>query len=148
MPKKHLIPRELHDQTSQEAYSRWLHRKAAAHVKRDRKRGHICTISAYKDAIHAAVVSSSGNDAYTGEKLDWTLISTYDNDASKTGKHHYKAGFSLLPTVDHIEASSKSASFRVCAWRTNDSKNDLTHVDFVELCKRVLEHEGYTVSKS
>ena len=114
-------------------------------MKRDRSRGHICTISAYKDAIHSAVVSSAGKDAYTGEQLSWDLISTYDNDSSKAGKHLYKAGFALLPTVDHVEASSKSASFKVCAWRTNDSKNDLSHTDFIDLCKRVLEHEGYTV---
>ena len=145
MPKKHILPAELHDQTSQEAYSRWLHRKAAAHVKRDRSRGHTCTISAYKDAIHHAVVASAGRDAYTGENMNWSLISQYDNEASKAGRHHYKAGFALLPTVDHIDSSSKNASFKVCAWRTNDSKNDLSHSDFVDLCKRVLEHEGYII---
>ncbi len=133
--------------TNQEAYSRWLLRKAAAHAKRDRARGHDCTISAYKDAIHQAVVVSNGRDAYTGEPLEWGLISTYDNDASKNGKHHYKATFALLPTVDHVEASAKTASFKVCAWRTNDAKNDLSHESFVELCKRVLEHEGHLVTR-
>jgi hypothetical protein len=28
----------------------------------------------YKEAVHAAVVSSDGRDAYTGEELDWELI--------------------------------------------------------------------------
>jgi len=77
--------------------------------------------------------------------LNWSLISTYDNAASKHGRHQYKAGFALLPTVDHVEASSKKASFKLCAWRTNDAKNDLSHPDFVALCRRVLEHEGYTI---
>lgn len=146
MIKKYLLPPELGQMTTQEAYSRWLHRKAAAHAKRDRARGHDCTISAYKDAIHQAVVAANGRDAYTGEPLEWGLISTYDNDASRNGKHHYKASFALLPTIDHVEASSKTASFKVCAWRTNDAKNDLSHEAFVELCQRVLEHEGHRVT--
>ena len=132
--------------TSQELYSRWLRRRASAHAKRDRARGHSCSVSAYKDAIHQAVVVSKGRDSYTGESLDWSLLSTYDNEASKNGKHLYKAKFALLPTVDHFEASSKIVSFKVCAWRTNDAKNDLSHKDFVDLCKRVLEHRGYIVA--
>lgn len=146
MLRKHLLPPELEKMIGQEAYSRWLHRKAVAHARRDRARGHDCTISAYKDAIHEAVAASRGRDSYTGEPLDWSLISTYDNEASKNGRHRYKATFALLPTVDHIDASSKTASFKVCAWRTNDAKNDLSHADFVDLCKRVLEHEGYVVA--
>ena len=145
MPPKYSLPPELHDQTSQAAYSRWLHRKAAAHVKRDRGRGHTCTIAAYKAAIHEAVIASSGHDAYTGEKLEWCLISTYDNDESRTGKHHYKARFALLPTVDHVDASAKCAAFKVCSWRTNDAKHDLSRTEFVALCRRVLEHEGFVV---
>ncbi|MCH7666911.1 MAG: hypothetical protein IH936_13415 [Acidobacteria bacterium] len=30
-------------------------------------------------AIHNAVLDGGDRDAYTGEKLDWSLISTYDN---------------------------------------------------------------------
>ena len=96
---KRSFPAFLDGTVSQESYERWLLRKAAVHVKRDRKRGHTCAGAAYRNAIHEAVVLSGGNDAYTGEKLDWSLISTYDNDASKTGRHAYKAGFALLPTV-------------------------------------------------
>ncbi|UHQ23983.1 hypothetical protein LVB77_04505 [Lysobacter sp. 5GHs7-4] len=75
------------------------------------------------------------------------MISTYDNQASKNGRHHYKATFALLPTIDHIDASSKTASFNVCAWRTNDAKNDLSRQAFIDLCRRVLEHEGYIVAR-
>ena len=140
MPKKHLLPHALEGKTTQEAYSRWLSRKAAAHVKRDRLRGHLCSNSTYKDLIHHAVIECGGNDFYTGESLDWSLLSTYCNEKSKAGRHKYKAGFSLLPTVDHYEASSKEASFRICAWRTNDAKNDLNETDFIDLCKRVVAH--------
>ena len=92
-------------------------------------------------------ILSDGKDAYTGELLDWMLISTYDNDESKIGRHTYKAKFASLPTVDHVDASATEASFKICAWRTNDAKNDLSFDDFLELCRKVLEHDGYRVEK-
>jgi len=148
MPKKHTMPPFLEGKVCPEAYDRWLRRKTMAHVKRDRKRKHICTVAAYREAIHAAVILSEGKDAYTGEPLDWTLISTYDNEASKIGRHTYKAGFASLPTVDHVKAEATVASFKICSWRTNDAKNDLSIPDFLELCQKVLMHHGYRVEKS
>ena len=129
-----------------EAYERWLTRKAAAHVKRDRGRNHTCSNSTYKEAIHAAVLLSAGVDAYTGEALDWSLISTYRNEDSQKGRHAYKAGFALLPTVDHLSSDATEASFRICAWRTNDSKNDLSVDAFIDLCQKVLVHARFQVS--
>ena len=38
----------------------------------------------------------------------------------------YKRRFALLPTVDHVDPESTEADFRICGWRTNDCKNDLT----------------------
>ncbi len=141
------MPRFLAEVISAEVYEGWLARKAAAHVKRDRKRLQIgVTQSLYKEAIHWAVVLSDGRDAYTGEDLHWKLISTYRNEESKAGRHGYKTGFALLPTVDHVSAGATEASFKICAWRTNDAKNDLSHPAFIELCKMVLSHEGYTVA--
>src|SRR5262245_26915547 len=112
------MPAFLNGLVSQEAYERWLGRKAMAHCKRDRKRGSkTATRALYKEAIHAAVLLSEGRDAYTGEQLNWKLISTYNNDESKLGKSSYKAGFALLPTVDHVTAGATEASFRICGWR-------------------------------
>lgn len=130
-----------------EAYERWLKRKAVAHVNRDRKRGRTCNVALYKEAIHAAVFISEGKDAYTGESLHWKLISTYNNEDSKKGRHGYKAGFALLPTVDHVTAEATEASFRICGWRTNDAKNDLSLEDFLKLCQKALSHAGYHVEK-
>lgn len=139
------MPTFLEGVVSPEAYERWLGRKAIAHMKRDRARGHDAgkvTRSLYKEAIHAAVLVSGGLDAYTGEKLRWDLISTYDNDESRLGRHSYKAQFALLPSVDHVDAGSTEASFRICAWRTNDAKNDLSAADFIDLCRRVVDYAG------
>lgn len=144
--RKHELPGFLDGLLTQVAYERWLTRKAAAHVKRDRGRGREGVSGAtYRDAIHEAVVHSEGADAYTGERLDWSLLSQYDNESSKQGRHAYKAGFGLLPTVDHIDAAAGAGEFCICAWRTNDAKNDLSAPDFIRLCRRVIEHAGYTV---
>jgi hypothetical protein len=134
---KRQLPDFLAGRVTADHYVRWLARKAAAHVMRDRKRDFTGAIgAAYRDAIHAAVVASGGNDAYTGEELRWDLLSQYDSDESRAGQSVYKAAFALLPTVDHLDASTTAASFRICGWRTNDSKNDLAHAAFLELCER------------
>ncbi len=142
------MPAFLEGVVKPEAYERWLGRKAAAHVRRDRKRAQSdVTTSVYKEAIHAAVLRSEGRDAYTGEALNWKLISTYNNEDSIGGKQIYKSGFALLPTVDHMSAGATEASFRICGWRTNDAKSDLSFDGFVELCQKVLTHAGYSVKK-
>jgi hypothetical protein len=137
--KKYQLPEFLAPEVQQAQYERWLHRKAAAHVRRDRKRGNkAATIAGYKVAIHKAVEDSEGRDAYTGERLDWTLISQYDNDKSKSGRREYKAGFALLPSVDHVADGTGPADFKICAWRTNDAKSDLSFQEFLDLCRKVV----------
>lgn len=118
---------------------RWLQGKAQAHIRRDRERGNTQgTVSEYKRAIHDAVCDSGGRDHYTGEQLDWHLISTYSKEESKQGRRIYKAQFALLPTVDNVGDGSGQADFRICGWATNDAKGDLPLLDFVRLCQRVL----------
>jgi hypothetical protein len=139
--RKYQLPPVLAGAVDQRIYERWLARKAAAHVKRDRKRGNSAAlIEAYKLAIHKAVQISGGADAYTGEKLQWDLLSKYNNEDSKLGRRVYKATLALLPTVDHVGDGLSAADFRICSWRTNDAKGDLTHDDFVVLCRRVVDH--------
>lgn len=147
--RKHTMPAFLVEIVSAETYERWLSRKASAHVRRDKKRSQSgVSQSLYKEAIHAAVILSGGKDAYTGEALHWHLISKYDNDESKSGRHSYKSSFALLPTVDHVSAGATEASFRICSWRANDAKNDLSVDSFLSLCEKVLVHAGYSVKKS
>lgn len=143
MPMTYPLPDFLNGVVTREKYIRWLQRKAQAHVIRDRKRvTWPVTVSAYKAAIHAAVVASGGVDFYTGEPLNWELISTYDNAGSKAGRSLYKAGFALLPSVDHVSGDSDGYDFVICGWRTNDSKHDMSLADFVALCRRVVAHHG------
>lgn len=137
--KKYQLPIFLKEIISQDIYERWLHRKAQTHVRRDRNRGNKnCTVGIYKIAIHRAVESSNGIDAYTGELLAWELLSVYDNNESKKLGRKYKAKFALLPTVDHVGDGTGPAHFKICSWRTNDAKNDLSFNEFLELCKKVV----------
>jgi hypothetical protein len=140
MSAKYPLPSFLKGTVTQDAYVRWLGRKSIAHLKRDKKRGNLTAVNeAYKLAIHRAVVESEGLDQYTGEPLDWSLISTYDNAASKEHRRTYKASFALLPTVDHVGDGLGPADFKICGWRTNDAKHDLSHEGFVELCRLVVK---------
>ena len=142
MARKYQLPEFLDGVITQAAYERWLRRKAQAHVRRDRKRNNETAVGeSYRDAIHRAVVQSAGRDWYTGEQLSWKLISTYDNESSRAGRRKYKAQFALLPTVDHVGDGLGPADFKICAWRTNDAKNDLSHREFIELCQRVIAHQ-------
>ena len=146
MPKKYTLPSFLLGIVNQEAYERWLRHKAQAHVRRDRKRGNTIAISeSYRKAIHSAVIESAGLDAYTGEVLDWNLISQYDNDKSKENGRHYKRGFASLPTVDHVGDGMGAANFKICGWRTNDAKNDLELSEFLSVCVAVLKYHGYAI---
>ncbi len=90
--------------------------------------------------MHAAICASQGRDYYTGEDLHWELIGTYDNEQSKADRSTYKAGLALLPTIDHVLMEDGTYDFVVCAWRTNDAKNDMSHAEFIALCRRVVAH--------
>jgi len=135
---KFQLPSFLPPSVTQAAYVRWLERKAKTHVVRDRKRtDRVVAVSSYKSLIHTAVTKSGGVDWYTGEMLSWDKISSYDNHESKRGRTVYKAGFALLPTVDHV-ATDAGWDFVICGWATNDAKGDLSLPEFLEKCRRVL----------
>ncbi|MGD0349374.1 MAG: hypothetical protein ABSB84_03545 [Verrucomicrobiota bacterium] len=139
---KYNLPGVLEGKCSQKDYTHWLYGKAAAHVKRDKKRGNPnATAEAYRMAIHKAVLENGHVDAYTGCPLRWELIRTYDNDESKQGKRGYKKKFADLPTVDHEDDGMCEPRFKICSWRTNDCKNDLTVEELVEFCRAFLEHQ-------
>jgi hypothetical protein len=54
------------------------------------------------------------------------------------GGREYKARFALLPSVDHVADGTGPADFRMCAWRTNDAKSDLSYQEFLDLCRKVV----------
>ena len=137
------FPPFLDGRVTKQKYQNWLGKKAAAHAKRDRKRlTSPVVLSLYKRMIHDAVCASDGLDWYTGEALNWEKIGTYNNDESKAGRSHYKARLALLPTADHVLGEDGVYDFVICAWRTNDAKNDLNLLEFLDVCRKVVAHCG------
>ena len=129
----------------QAVYKRWLQRKTTSLVRRDRKYlqsqekdPKTVVFKEYKTAIHNAVCECQGKDAYTGEALHWNLLSKYENKKAKAGKRAYKKKFALLPTVDHVDELG-IAKFKICAWRTNDAKNDLSLNELIDFCKKIIK---------
>jgi len=138
--KKYQLVAPLSNIVEQATYEKWLHRKASSHVKRDRARGNTTAMVAeYKIEIHRAVLECNGLDVYTQEKLDWSLLSKYDNDQSKLHGRRYKKLFAMLPSVDHVDDGLGKPNFKICSWQTNDAKNDLEYSEFVELCHKVVQ---------
>lgn len=138
---KYALPIFLDGVCTQAAYEKWLRRRVAAHVKRDRKRlKKKIKPEDYRVAIHQAVIDCGGIDYLTKERLDWSLLSRYVNSESKKHGGAYKKQFALLPSVDHDLGDDSSFKFRICSWRTNDAKNDLTLEEFRSLCRLVLCH--------
>jgi hypothetical protein len=138
---QYTLPETLRGLCSEANYRKWLDRKAVAHYNRDRKRwSSTGSVRDYKAAIHIAVIDAGKYDCYTGEELDWSLISKYDNEKSKAGKTSYKKTLAMLPTVDHAGAVPGDLNLRICSWRTNDAKSDLTLEEFIDLCAKVISH--------
>jgi hypothetical protein len=140
--KEFELPVFLRGICQEKTYVRWLRRKAQAHVKRDRKRfgADTCTGAEYRRMIHNAVRNGGENDYYTGMRLDWTLISVYDNDDAKQGRGEYLRRFANLPTVDHVIEPGGSLRFVICSWQVNDCKSHLSETEFWDLCEQVLAH--------
>ena len=137
---KYELPSCLAGMCDRSTYVRWLQRKAAAHVKRDRKRFGPCAIADYKEKVHRAVCSGGHRDYYTGKPVDWTLISKYNNEESKAGRDKYHRSFGNLPTVDHTLDGDGQLRFVICSWRVNDAKTNLSENEFYELCKQVVSY--------
>lgn len=144
MPKaKYTIPSFLKVVCSADDYRRWLEGKAQSNVYRDRRRGNKnAKVGAYKEAIHKATIECQGKDAYTGKPLKWDLLHKYNNTESKQKGREYKKCFADLPTVDHVDDGKGDPNFKICAWRVNDSKHDLTLEEFIEVCRDVLRHNA------
>ena len=142
MPAKYRLPDCLREQRVDEAaFVRWLHRKAQAHVNRDRKRGiKNVSVAGFKESILRAVIEAGGRDYYTGLALDWHRISTWNNDDAAKNSAVYKREFWNLPTVDHDFTDPARTVFRLCSWRLNDAKGDQTIDELLALADWIRRH--------
>jgi len=137
------LPEKIKGQCDEETYNRWLYRRAASLRKRDKKHSvsNLYSLKEYRDKVHEAVLNDADVDAYTGERMNWSLISTFDNSQAREGGKQYRKTFANMPTVDHDIDGKGMLRFRICSWRTNDSKNDLTVNELKTFCIKVLQYQ-------
>jgi len=90
---------------------------------------------------HSAGSRGPGETGYgfPTNKLQCDLIETWGNAAPKGGPNPEEE-FSLLPTVDHTDPASPDLEFEICSWLVNDSKGNLSALEYVDYCGRVVEH--------
>jgi hypothetical protein len=93
----------------------------------------------YQYVIHSAACAAGLYDPYTGERMKWELIGTWDSTKGKNQSDAYDKEYYLLPTVDHVDPFGDKLEFEICSWRINCCKSGLTPDDFVEVCRRVAE---------
>ena len=148
MPAKYRLPDCLREHNvDEQAFVRWLHRKAQAHVNRDRKRDvQNISVAGFKEAILRAVIEAGGRDYYTGQALDWHRISKWNNADSSQNSVAYKREFWNLPTVDHDFTDPARTAFRLCSWRLNDAKGDQTIDELLALADLVRTHRNRSES--
>ena len=99
----------------------------------------------YFEAVYDALAECNNKDYYTGDPLNWEISIEDDpeQDACPAKVRQERI------TFDHVHGRNLSnLKFVMCAGKTNDAKNDLSKEKFIDLCKKVLTHSGYTVSAS
>jgi hypothetical protein len=143
-PAKYLLPPFLQGICTFPQYDKWLLARAKELYKRDLKLKRACALGAsrslYREAIHAAVCASGLHDPYTGDPLAWDKIGAWNTTKGSDDHEIFLEEFTLLPTVDHIDPSTKALSFEICSWLVNCCKSGRTPEDFVALCAKVKDY--------
>lgn len=120
-------------------YNSWVDRQARTCKRRDaadRRQ----PIEVYREAIHKAVLRSSGLDEYTGEALEWNRLN-HERPAGPGRRPRRING--RYPSVDHYQGPNV-VTYRICAGTVNFAKGALDHRQFVSLCRMVVaHHEGW-----
>ena len=92
---------------------------------------------AYKKGIYTAAMNAGLFDPYTGERMAWEKIKTWDSTKGKDWPDDLIKSFYLMPTVDHVDPSASVLEFQICSWRINECKSGLTPQEFIEVCRKV-----------
>jgi hypothetical protein len=118
--------------TNESKFNEWIVKRAKYHASHDtKKKGIEFNQKDYREMIYNAITESKGRDFYTGEKLDWSKILRFE------GKRGTRRNFLDMPTIDHHE----SGKFKICSWRTNDCKNDLSTKELKYFCRLILANK-------
>jgi hypothetical protein len=129
---------------SQKDYCDWLQRKGhnlrQGDTKLKRPYAKENTVMVYKQKIHQAVLDGGEFDPYTGEKINWGLISKEKNLKKGDYIDNYLNRYAMYPAVDHIIPGE--FEFEICSWISNESKSSMTPDEFVDFCRKVVSFRG------
>jgi hypothetical protein len=145
-PQKYFPPDVLSGIMTEQAYPKWLTRKAKhiyyADVKEKRPCSDNATAMQYKELIHAAIHAAGNVDPFTGDPFSWELLGTWDDALDKDPDQALIRKFGTLPTVDHVDPFGARPEFEICSWIINRCKANQTPAEFVALCEKVVAHSG------
>jgi hypothetical protein len=122
-------------------YRHWLENRGTVlrqtDIKLKRPYAKLNSTMAYKQKIHQAVLDGGQFDPYTGEKINWGLIS---REKTLNNVNFIDSGYAMHPAVDHI--NPEEFGFEICTWISNESKTCMTSDQFVDFCRKVTRFRG------
>ena len=147
---KYPLPSYLQGVQTQASYNYWVSTKAK-HLRDNDIAGKrpfdtIPTHEEYDQEVNRAAVACNGIDPFTGDKLRFDLIDSYDDRRAK-GDIAYDKQFDLMPVADHIDPVAAVLSLEITAKRTNACKSGQTPEEFLAMCGTIAAH-GWIQSQS
>ncbi len=140
------LPPFLKGVVSQRGYCMWLMNKGENLRRRDiklnRPYSKVNSETVYNQKVHQAVLDGGEFDPFTGEKLNWGLVSKERNMETESYTNDYLNTYALYPVVDHT--NPEEFEFEICSLISNECKSSLTPDEFVDFCQRVVDFRGVT----
>jgi hypothetical protein len=142
---KYSLPSFLEGMLTERAYGLWVSKIAMAALRHDRERKRPFAAntsrSEYGKIVHEAVIAGNGTDPFTGDRLRFDLVDTYDFRKA-LGDVAYEKQFDDMPTVDHIDPDAKELALEICSWRINFCKSRQTPGEFLDMCETITAYCG------
>jgi len=144
VPQLYFLPSYLNGICTEDQFRKWLFKRAYELHLRDLRQGRPYAVRGdrvpYTKGIYTAALNAGLLDPYTGERMTWEKIKTWNSTKGKDWPDDLIKSFYLMPTVDHVDPSASVLKFQICSWRINECKSGLTPQEFIELCKKVIAH--------
>ena len=141
------LPPFLMGAVSLKDYRKWLDMKGQnlriRDLKLKRPYAKPNSVMMYKQKINQAVLDGGQFDPYTGEKINWGLIS---REKTLKKANFIDSGYAMHPAVDHTDP--EIFEFEICSWISNESKNCMTPDQFVDFCRKVIRFRGQSKKAS
>jgi hypothetical protein len=140
---KYPLPAFADGELTPHEYSHWVVGESADAYRRDCvKMRPFALKSSQKqcgNVVHEAVIAGNGIDPFTGARLRYDLVHTYDPIKAR-GNIDYERQFDLMPNVDHIDPEADVLALEICAKRINLCKSEQNPEEFLNMCRKIVEY--------